>query len=360
MNTTKKLRFPLTAIFFLLSTVFRFIDLLRQYSPVFLSTLSSWLLCLGFVALATLLFLKKRGLPAAAICASLTLPHILLAIVELGFMIDSHFYFFGLLRSTFYLLEAVVWLCLGSMFLPSNSNFAWLQEKNALSKFLPIAYSIILVFRIADTIGSIYHEWQLLLYYALLLVAIWLFYAWQRDPYEKEELEENSTLSEQERIERRMRRYRVSIVKHVLLLLFTPRVWLYIWTHKVTRFLNFTPNEERRSPTICLLLCIFVPFYRLYWIYKSAQRVDNLGEARGIHSHFATTALVLGIFFPILGNILMQDKINAVIRTPLSSPINAPTIPVGAEDLQRWKRLLDEGAITEEEYAAKKKQILFP
>ena len=57
-----------------------------------------------------------------------------------------------------------------------------------------------------------------------------------------------------------------SMVKHVFLLLFTFGIWYFIWIYRTTRYLNRVEGEEYRNPTYKLLLCMFVPFYLIYWV----------------------------------------------------------------------------------------------
>lgn len=162
-----------------------------------------------------------------------------------------------------------------------------------------------------------------------------------------------------------------SLVKHVLLLLFTFGIWYLIWIYRMTGYLNRVEDEEPRTPSSQLLLCMFVPFYGIFWIYKSAQRIDKLSRAKGIPSEMATLCLILAIFVGILPPILMQDKVNTIItsdgREAAAQPVRptetapqeekAPVVG-GADELKKYKELLDLGAITQEEYDAKKKQLL--
>lgn len=151
------------------------------------------------------------------------------------------------------------------------------------------------------------------------------------------------------------------LVIHVLLLLFTCGIWMYIWIYKTTRYLNNVPGEEYRNPTTKLLLCLFVPFYSIYWVYKSAQRIDKLAQTRGISSDIANLCLILAIFVGIIPPILMQAKLNEIVGGKESaSPAPAPSAPVQdvTEQLKKYKELLDAGIITQEEFDAKKKQLL--
>ncbi len=151
-----------------------------------------------------------------------------------------------------------------------------------------------------------------------------------------------------------------SMVKHILLLLFTFGIWNLIWVYKVTYNLNSVKDESPRNPTTKLLLYMFVPFYSIYWIYKSAQRVDKLAKEKNLPSDSATLCLILAIFIPIVSLILLQDKINNIITTNgtaqahQQSNINTDI----ATELKSYKDLLDSGVITQEEFELKKKQLL--
>lgn len=157
------------------------------------------------------------------------------------------------------------------------------------------------------------------------------------------------------------------LVKHILLLLFTCGIWLYIWIYRVTGYTNNVQGEENRNPTNKLLLCLFVPFYVIYWMYKTAQRLDKMAAAKNIPSDLSTLCLILAIFVPIIPPILMQDKLNAIVAPTAApaapvAPTPAPAAPTSvseaADDLMKLKELLDAGILTQEEFDAKKKQLL--
>ena len=118
-----------------------------------------------------------------------------------------------------------------------------------------------------------------------------------------------------------------------------------------------------------LLLCLFVPFYVIYWMYKTAQRLDKMAAAKNIPSDLSTLCLILAIFVPIIPPILMQDKLNDIVTgrvapaAPAAAPAPAPaaapaSVSEAADDLLKLKELLDAGILTQEEFDAKKKQLL--
>lgn len=145
-----------------------------------------------------------------------------------------------------------------------------------------------------------------------------------------------------------------SMLKHVLLLLFTIGIWQFIWTYRTTSFLNQSKDEEYRDPATKLLLCIFVPFYYIYWTYKSAQRIDRLASKKQISSDISTLCLIMAIVFPLVAYIVMQDKINSIVT---ANEIDNNTDNI-AKQLESFKELLEKGVITQEEFDAKKKQLL--
>lgn len=150
------------------------------------------------------------------------------------------------------------------------------------------------------------------------------------------------------------------MIKHVLLLIFTFGIWHFIWIYRVTGYLNVVKNEEPRKPSNKLLLCIFVPFYVIYWTYKSAQRIDTLAREKGLAADSATLCLIMAIFIPIIAPIIMQDKINNIItETKAEVFYKKEEISIGAaNELKTYKELLESGVITQEEFDKKKNQLL--
>ena len=107
---------------------------------------------------------------------------------------------------------------------------------------------------------------------------------------------------------------KVGLVKHTLLYMLTCGIWNFIWIYYATNELNNVPGEEYRKPVTKLLLCMFVPFYMVYWYYVSAQRIDKLAQLKGVKSELSTWTLILSIFMPIIPAILMQEKVNKLVE----------------------------------------------
>ena len=105
---------------------------------------------------------------------------------------------------------------------------------------------------------------------------------------------------------------------HILLLLFSSGIWYWVWNYRMTRDTNAVRDEAERNPVTKLLLCMFIPFYKIYWTYKTAQRIDKMAWERNIPSSTASLCLIMEFFLPIIPPIVMQDKMNAIatVRGP--------------------------------------------
>ncbi len=197
----------------------------------------------------------------------------------------------------------------------------------------------------------------------------------------------------------------IGMAMHVVLLFVTCGIWYLIWIYRTTEALNCVPGEAVRNPATKLLLCMFIPFYSIYWVYQSAQRIDKLFAANGLPGDSAMLCLILAIVLGVVAPIIMQDKINRIAEVQrggqpqgypqgpaqqgtvpqqnyqqpnYQQPVHTPPYqqtwqgaapqqgnvpqqggrPDAAEELKKFKELLDMGAITQEEYDEKKKQLL--
>lgn len=104
----------------------------------------------------------------------------------------------------------------------------------------------------------------------------------------------------------------VGMVKHILLTLFTFGIYDCCWVYKTTENLNIGGINEIQSGTKKLLLCIFVPFYRIYWFYAQSKRLENLMREKDVNiSDFAVVTLILAVFVPVVAaSAFLQLKIN--------------------------------------------------
>lgn len=99
---------------------------------------------------------------------------------------------------------------------------------------------------------------------------------------------------------------------HILLLLFSCGIWYWIWNYRMTRDTNAVRDEAERNPVTKLLLCMFIPFYGIYWTYKTAQRIDKMAWDRNIPSSTAALCLIMEFFLPIVPPIVMPDDLRDI------------------------------------------------
>lgn len=107
----------------------------------------------------------------------------------------------------------------------------------------------------------------------------------------------------------------VKLYKHILYLLFTFGIWELVWIYRTTDKLNqyFDDESRKRDPVKKLLLCMFIPFYYIYWTYKSAEMVDELSARQGRQDSIKTACVVLSIFVRFVSAIIMQNSLNCTI-----------------------------------------------
>ena len=330
---------------------------------------------LAYAALAAVFFLKKRDASMIASFALLTVLQ-LVSFIQ-GFGYDRYTTWGGSLdifRILGAFLEVVTpfyIMCLAT----ANFTSKLQQYKENLNKlwFLPAVFLVLtLIFTSYDLYFLYVFLYFLLDVITFTLCSLWIAYPENLPKFEnlqKTEAARTGTNGEKKAYATgaapAVSEAYCDLVKHILLLLFTFGIWHYIWVYRMTRYTNAVEDEEPRNPTNKLLLCLFVPFYLIYWTYKTAQRVDKMAAAAGISSDLSTLCLILEIFLPIIPPILLQEKMNSIVSPDVeqgaptqAAPRKAATALGTAEELKTYKELLDTGVITQEEFDAKKKQLL--
>lgn len=106
----------------------------------------------------------------------------------------------------------------------------------------------------------------------------------------------------------------IGIVKLIVLSLITFGIYVFIWIYRTTRFFDVALNRQGSfSPGVEVVLCLFVPFYFIYWVYKQSKAAEEAHRRRGNpgNDDLAIINLLLTIFgFSIIAYALLQDQIN--------------------------------------------------
>ena len=106
--------------------------------------------------------------------------------------------------------------------------------------------------------------------------------------------------------------YYVDLVKLVILCIVTCGIYEFYWIYKVTEFTN-QDGAEYRNPVNKLLLCLFVPFYFLYWIYVTCKKIEVMSNQRGVPGNDVTVlAIVLYLVISLGVPAVMQSAINKI------------------------------------------------
>lgn len=195
----------------------------------------------------------------------------------------------------------------------------------------------------------------------------------------------------------------------ILYSILTFGIYGYIWYYSICKKCKLA-KQEQPDVTGEFLLLLFVPFYSIYWIYKKGKEVTEAAPKWGItvadnSTMYLLLSLLLGVGF-LVSVCMLQNDLNAISRAARAvcsgqAPAQpqyqqAPTQPQyqqapaqpqyqqapaqpqyqqapaqpqyqqtpaqsagdEVEKLRRLKALLDEGILTQQEYDAKKNEIL--
>ena len=105
-----------------------------------------------------------------------------------------------------------------------------------------------------------------------------------------------------------------SIGWFIFLMLITCGIYFLYWIYKTTEVANADDWEPKQSPVAQLILSMFIPFYMIYWFWKTAKKIAHMGEAVGNNTDNSTAVLLLSIFgLGVIAAIIMQDQLNKVI-----------------------------------------------
>lgn len=109
----------------------------------------------------------------------------------------------------------------------------------------------------------------------------------------------------------------IDIAKHIFLSLITCGIWLFVWNYHVTKNLNDVESVEDRGPGRELALCMFLPFYYPYWLYKTAEAVEDYGMENGKEFKIDILCIAFSFLCPLYATVWIQNKINVVVGKPV-------------------------------------------
>lgn len=159
--------------------------------------------------------------------------------------------------------------------------------------------------------------------------------------------------------------YYVNIGKSILFVFITFGIYGIIWRYRVIKALK--RFNKSLDVTKEFLLCIFVPFYMVYFMYAREKELANYKKHK-LHysSDNSIIYLILSLLgFNIVAIVLMQDDLNNLFASYDSEAIDeikfGVNLDAGLSIKERLAQLEDiykSGLISSEEYETKKQAIL--
>lgn len=299
MNT-KEIKFPIASVLFLIGMIAKIYQYMSNFG---LNRAADVIELMAIAFICVVVFMKKRGVLLVIATAGLLARYVAYLAMMKATTIFENIHMIGII-----LAVAVI----------SIYVFPKLNKYKKLAKKIWFLPSIVLLISYI-TMGFIYGisfgnpVFILLKYLGDFYIAIGFLFLidWLIQSYEGEADKTNIYCN---------------IGKHILLYLFTFGIWKYIWIYRATKFFNeasrFTGKQY--DPSIQLLMCLFIPFYKIYWFYKHGELADICADKLGLkQSNRAVWCLILSIFFKIVASALLQDGINRIYRVYRNSfPMN--------------------------------------
>ena len=97
----------------------------------------------------------------------------------------------------------------------------------------------------------------------------------------------------------------------LFLTLITLGIWMLVWIYRTTAALAPWEDRHPRKPWLEVVCCLLLPFYVVYWLYRSAQLAALAADGEE-DRHFATLCLVLAALLTPVAMLLVQDKLNVL------------------------------------------------
>lgn len=113
----------------------------------------------------------------------------------------------------------------------------------------------------------------------------------------------------------------IDIAKHIFLSIITFGIWQLVWVYHVTKNLNKVEDVEERRPARELLLSLFLAFYYPFWLYKTAEGVEDYGKENGKEFKIDVLCIAFSFISPLFATVLIQNKINVVVGKPVLAPV---------------------------------------
>ena len=104
----------------------------------------------------------------------------------------------------------------------------------------------------------------------------------------------------------------INMILHVLLSCFTFGIYNLVWVYKISQYVNSKKESTTMTPTVNVLLGLFVPPYLIYWTWRYSTDLNEIfGQDEKDTVILQTILTALGLM--LVPVIMMQSKINCNI-----------------------------------------------
>lgn len=306
-------------------------------------------------------------------------------------------YIFGIIS----VVWAILWVWMGIM-LKSNKYYFEKEKSYKIMIIVAIVLSVVEVITTGlDMISSLY-DIVIKVVIFVLFVMTQLSVDEKIPDSEKEMIvkKNKENIATYDKVNNRYPENYTEVWKIIVFSILTLGIYFFIWIYRTVGLLNIK-NSENQSQGLQVVLCLFVPFYIIYWMYKESKRIEIYAERVGnTNDSVAVLSLILTIFgLGIVAAALMQDQINKnlLVEENATKNNNLYKVPVvnskvetstavakeesthteetkteenknedktarisnnDIETLIKLKSLLEDGILTEEEFQIEKKKFL--
>lgn len=365
--------------------IWMFIDLLYTIEFITLS--------FSFIFISIILFTNKYKISLKYLPFVLSAGYMVDVLVELMWRILYSFDFSGIVYIVFTIALAAVWMCIALEEKIFNQN----ADKRVLLIICAIAVVVFQFIKMLIWSNAKFIVFILILMEYALTVLFVIIKPYVIDTNNKEngsEMTENTnyTYAQINESAENIAGY-LKIWKLIVFSILTLGIYTYIWIYRTVGLFNNKKIGEEKSQGLQVVLCLLVPFYAIYWLYKQSKQTEEYTLKVGNASNdLSIISLILSIFgFGLIAMALIQDQINKnVVREhygnygdsakSYNNSVEKNTISqseiisekttteqeskndrisdVDIEYLKKIKDLYDMGILTEEEYQSKKKNVL--
>ena len=116
------------------------------------------------------------------------------------------------------------------------------------------------------------------------------------------------------------------LARHVFMLVFLGWFWLFPWVYKTAVALREANRKESNyytSPAAQALLFIFVPFYSIYWFYKTASAINVYAYRCNAVAKIVGLCTFTAFFTNLIPAVLIQMEIERLVSYQEGKPTPA-------------------------------------